>query len=527
MRGQPSDPAATAALPSRSGVGFGLLLGVFGGAWNAIVAFACVPWYIHLLGIESYGLIGFFVTLQAVIGLLDLGVGATINREVARSVALGDPDHARRLLRSLEIVYAVVAIAIAATIALAAPAIAGVWLKPGTLDHREVDGAVRLMGLVTALRWPVGLYYGTLIGLHRPQISYRIVAVMTTVANIGAVLVLSAVHRTIWAYFVWQAVSSLVGLAWVRRSAWRQLGDPAGTGFDRVLLKTVLIQSAMMSGVAMTGVVLTQVDKFVVSASIPLADFGSYSLAAVLAGGLSVLLIPTFNVIYPRLSGLVAADRAAEQIAFYRLGTRLFLGCLFPVALSAFFYSGDFLALWTGNAGLAAATAPIAGLLCLGSALNGVMIFPYALHLARGETRRLLMIGCVLVAVMIPLTLALVREYGALGGALSWLSLNAINLVLLVAVTHVYILPGVQKQWLLLDVAPALGVAALLVGAGHRVAAGTGSGPVERLAIGGLFAVAAMLVAIASHHDTRVLAGDAWQAARARLRSVQRRCAAR
>ena len=48
------------------------------------MGFVFVPVYISYLGIEAYGLIGLFATLQAWLSLLDLGLSPTLNREMAR-----------------------------------------------------------------------------------------------------------------------------------------------------------------------------------------------------------------------------------------------------------------------------------------------------------------------------------------------------------------------------------------------------------------------------------------------------------
>jgi O-antigen/teichoic acid export membrane protein len=67
---------------------------------------AFVPLYIKFLGIEAYGLIGFFAMLQASFQILDLGLSQTMNREMARYSALRDKaGEARDLVRTLEVVY--------------------------------------------------------------------------------------------------------------------------------------------------------------------------------------------------------------------------------------------------------------------------------------------------------------------------------------------------------------------------------------------------------------------------------------
>ena len=60
-----------------------LLAGLANSVWSALVSLAVVPFYLKYLGIEAYGLIGFFVTTQAILSLLDMGMAPTINREVA------------------------------------------------------------------------------------------------------------------------------------------------------------------------------------------------------------------------------------------------------------------------------------------------------------------------------------------------------------------------------------------------------------------------------------------------------------
>lgn len=51
-----------------------LLAGLANSIWTALIGLAVVPLYLKYLGIEAYGLIGFFVTTQALLQLLDMGL---------------------------------------------------------------------------------------------------------------------------------------------------------------------------------------------------------------------------------------------------------------------------------------------------------------------------------------------------------------------------------------------------------------------------------------------------------------------
>src|SRR5947207_10665126 len=74
--------------------------------WAASMQFACIPAYVKFMGIESYGLIGFYLVLQAMLQVLDLGLSPTMTRELAScSVHPQKADEARDLVRTLEIIY--------------------------------------------------------------------------------------------------------------------------------------------------------------------------------------------------------------------------------------------------------------------------------------------------------------------------------------------------------------------------------------------------------------------------------------
>ena len=70
------------------------------------MSLAFVPLYIKFMGIESYGIVGIFASLQAIFSLLDMGLSTTLNRELARLSAIPSREQEMRdLLRTLEIIY--------------------------------------------------------------------------------------------------------------------------------------------------------------------------------------------------------------------------------------------------------------------------------------------------------------------------------------------------------------------------------------------------------------------------------------
>lgn len=451
-------------------LGRNLMAGLANSIWSALIGLAVVPFYLKYLGIEAYGLIGFFITTQALLQLLDMGMAPTINREVARCSASGNLQEAGKLLHTLAIVYWAMAVTIALLIVMLAPLIAEYWLQSKQLSPQTVSHAVMLMGLVVACRWPIGLYQGALIGAQRLTISSGINMTMVTIGSVGAVAVLAFISPTIEAFFIWQACIGLVYAVSMRWGAWRVIGRVTETRFDINKLKSIWRFSAGMSGVAISAIILMQLDKVLLSRILSLEDFGRYVLAGVVASGLYVLLTPAFNAVYPRLTALVVIGETDRLIDLYRTGTRLLLAVLFPMATVAAVFAEEILFLWTGNSSLASSTAPVVSLFLIGTSLNGAMHFPYALQLAYGMTRLPLTINAILVIVMIPTTIFLALQYGAVGGAMAWAVLNGIYLLIGTRLTHRSLLKGVGSRWLLEDVGMPLVVSLLIVGVvGHKV----------------------------------------------------------
>jgi hypothetical protein len=76
------------------------------------------------------------------------------------------------------------------------------------------------------------------------------------------------------------------------------------------------------------------------------------------------------------------------------------------------------------------------------------MYIPYALQLAEGKTFIPLTSSFALLAIMIPLTISLALVYGALGGAIAWVILHVLFVVLGTWLTHRYIGKWAGFPWL-------------------------------------------------------------------------------
>lgn len=446
-----------------------VIANVLGGGWAALVGLAFIPMYVRYLGIESYGLIGFFVTLQAWCFLLDLGLSGTLNREMARFSAGGVSAQAiRHLMKSIEMLYAGIALLVATAVAVLSPAIAHGWLTAKTLSSDTLAQAVFLMGLAIALQWMGTLYRGALLGLHRQVWLSLTSASMATVRGAGSVLVLVYISPTIVAFFAFQcAVSAIesVILGWYLR---RHLPHPiAPATFSAQALRPVWKFAAGLGAVGILATALTQVDKLLLAKLLQLGEFGYFSLAVTVAGALAAAIVPVTNVAYPKLSELVAlGDEAALAAQYHKFAQLVSVGVL-PPALVLCLFAREIIELWTGDAAMASAVAPLLSVWVVGTALNGLMHIPYAAQLAHGWPRLALAMNALALLLVIPALMILVPRHGAIAAAWIWIATNACFVVFGIAAMHRRIMRSEQWKWYAQDVLSPLAagavVAALMV----------------------------------------------------------------
>ncbi|HET6765078.1 MAG TPA: oligosaccharide flippase family protein [Longimicrobiaceae bacterium] len=444
----PAPPAARA--PSLL---HNVLANYAGNLVTAVLAIALVPVYVRILGIESYGLVGVYATLQSMLALLDMGLSTTLNREMAWRAARGRGAELPSLLRTLEGFFWPLAILVGAAVALGAPAIAGHWLRPEQVPLATATRAVALMGGVLALEWPFAFYSGGLLGIQR-QVSLNAVVLASAVArSAGTLLVLVYLSPTIQAFFLCQLAAAALQTGLAAVVLWRSVRVPGVTPrMDAGVLRGAGGFAAGMSGITLLAVALTQADKVVLSRMLPLQQFGRYALAGVVATGLYRLVLPLFSALYPRFTELVSRGDGPELARLYHRGSQWISVALLPAALVLALFARQVLWLWTGDAPLADATWRVLALLVAGTALNGLMNLPYALQLAHGWTRLTLGTNAVAVLIVVPLVIVLTRRFGPAGAAGAWALLNTGYVLVAIQLMHRRLLPGEKWRWYGVDV---------------------------------------------------------------------------
>jgi len=425
-----------------------------GQAWSAIMGLAFIPLYIRYLGMEAYGLIGLFAVLQTALAVLDLGMTPTLNREMARFTAGATTvSGIRDLLRSIERIVFSFAALIAVTVLALSRYLATHWLNAQRLPLSTVATALAIMALVVALRFCEGIYRSSLLGLQR-QVWYNTAnAILATVRNGGAVVILALVSPTITAFFIWQAAASALTVGVLAAGVYRSLPPAAQPArFSREALLRVRTFAGGMVAVTVLSIVLTNLDKILLSRIVSLESFGYYALATTVAGAMYMLVVPLDNAIYPRLVELSTVEETESLASLYHQGAQLVSVLTAAPAMILVFFAGGVLFMWSGHQTLAEHAAPILGVIAIGTFLNGLMHMPYQLQLANGWTSLAVKTNLVAVAVLAPAIILIAPRYGAVGVAFLWVALNAAYVLVQVPVMHRRLVKSAMWTWYVVDV---------------------------------------------------------------------------
>ena len=435
---------------SRSLLQRNIIANFAGKAWISVMGLAFIPLYIKFMGIESYGLIGIFVSLSALISLLDLGLSSTLSRQLAiLSISPDNAQESRDLVRTLETLFWAAGCIISVVVAALAPLVAHYWITSQAIPRNTVQQALTIMGLVIAVQWPSSLYDGGLVGMQRQELLNGIRSIMATFQHAGAVLILWLVSPTILAYFTWQIFTNLVQTTLLAYAVRTSLPSaPLPGSFRAALLKKNWKFAAGMTGISVLSIVLMQTDKIILSRLLPLTVFGYYMLAFNLASVLTYFMSPFFLSFYPRFSQLVADHAGIVAIAdLYHKSCQLVSAAIFPVAGIIIFYAREILLLWTRDTVIVANTSALLSIMTIGSLFNAVMILPFTLQLAHGWTKLSFYKNIIAVIVLIPLMIAMTIKFGAMGAAIVWIILNMGYFFLEVPVMHSRLLKHEMWQW--------------------------------------------------------------------------------
>jgi O-antigen/teichoic acid export membrane protein len=429
------------------------LANLVGRFWIAALGFICIPIYLRYLGAEAYGMVGFYTVLLATLSVADLGLGITVNREMARlSAQPGGRAEQRDVLRTLEVVHWVTALSVGFLLALIAPVVASNWVRVEQLSPAAVSRAIRLMGFIIAMQLPFAFYQGALFGLRRHNLVNGVLIAGGTIRNAGAVAAV-IMTPTLEAFFLSQAVVALLQTSLIAYMVWRRLRlEHHHPHFRADILRRIWRFSTGMAANSLVGLGFTQLDKLVLSRMLSLVQFGYYTLAGTIASSIWVIIGPINAVLFPRFAQLVELHDQRALAELYHTGAQFMAVTLLPVSIALALFSRTIIGIWTQNPVVADQAHLVASLLVIGTALNGLVTVASQLQAAAGWPQLILYSNLVGAIVLIPAMAWAAIRFGPIGASAVWVVLNLGYVFVMIPIMHRRLLKKEMLRWYAHDV---------------------------------------------------------------------------
>ena len=382
------------------------------------------------MGVEGFGLISFFIMLQALAQIFDAGMSGSITRLISTS-RLNASLFYKAVSRFWKVLclFIVLALVIIVFGGLFKTYISLNWLN-SSIDSTILVKSIFGIFLCLGLKFMSAPFRAALVGLERHVTISLITALIISLKFPISLLFLEYVSSDIDQFFLYQAFVSALEmivfavffqLAKVREINIIKLSNIPGSEDESELpLRDFVKMSGLLSILSICWVVVSQIDKLTLSKYITLQDYGYYSIAVTLSGSILLLAAPLNQILTPMMSGLVAKNqlRKLQEVFFFSFAAIAIFSI--PLALFFCFFGAETILVWTGSNDVAIKASPYLGFLALGNAIGIWMNLVFLIQFAFGDLVKHTKVYFYYSLFLVPITIFIASNFGGLGASLLW-----------------------------------------------------------------------------------------------------------
>jgi O-antigen/teichoic acid export membrane protein len=424
--------------------------------WIALANIISIPLYINILGTNSIGLIGFFTALQGIFSILDLGFAPIISQENKKAQLNKISQKSfYGFIKTTNFIYLVISIFI--FICLYTYSLQNFhnweWFASASLNKAYINNFAVASSLMIAARYFETYYRSLFIGLEFFHDFNFINFFVVFFRNFGPLLIFNFLNPNLIAYFYFQfLLSILVSFIFylkIYKFKFKKL-IYAKIDLREILKRKKLIIDLFKASIL--SVIITQADKMLLALYLNIEQYSYFILATTISAGVSMLIAPITQVIYPKLTKAFLQSNhnlLSEEFHFSAQLVTLLIGTL---SLSIILFRHEILFLWTSNQSLADKTSLYLGLFVFGSLTNALLWVPYQLQIAMGWMKLSLITNFLAILIMIPLYIVFLPKYGINAAAYIWIGLNLFYFIFSVNIMFSKILITERFSWYIFDV---------------------------------------------------------------------------
>lgn len=426
--------------------------------YSALISIILIPIYVNMLGVEQFGLIGFFILLQNIILIFDAGISGTLARQT--SISKHNIILYKYFLKQFKIVISIfflISIIIFIFGFLNNEYIITKWIN-SDLEKNILKISVISMFMILSLRYLSAPFRSVLIGLEKHVALSKLNFIFISLKFPGGLIILKLFANSIVSYFIYQAFVALfelliIGLIFILSS--KTIINSAATSshseVTNMTLKSLLIFSGQLSLLTITWIIVTQIDKLILSNVLSLKEYAYYTLAVTISGIILMFSAPLSQVLMSRLSVLYTQGKMIEYVKLYTRAFSLMSIVMISLGIFIFVFSKSIIFMWTGDISIANASFYYAKWLALGNAISILMTFIFLLQYSTNQLKKHVIVYLLYSLFLIPISIYIANKFYGDGTAIFWFVHNIIFFIIWGGIVNHKFIEGINN-FLLLEI---------------------------------------------------------------------------
>jgi O-antigen/teichoic acid export membrane protein len=387
---------------------------LLGAAIPILVSLATVPLYLHLVGLERFGILSICWLLLGYFGLFDLGLSRAVAQKIA---ALGKDDAGAgsQIFWTAFWISGVLAL-LAGAIMLPAAFYALRYISFDTAGlAAEAASAVPWLALTVPVSLMSGLFTGALTGRERFGLINLGEGLATTLSAVVPLAVAWLAGPDLWLLIAAALGGRVLAALLLFAACFRAIPLHAPVRPHRDLVKALGAYGGWVSVGAIVAPLLAFWDRFAIGWMLGAVSVSVYVVAFTLVWRLATIPSALSRALFPRFAAQEDGD--AHRLHLDGLGVLAFL--MTPAILVAILFVRPFLDLWVGSA-LGREAAPLAYILLPAIWLNGFAQIAYSRLQAQGRPGTVARIHLIEIVPYLLCLLGGLALFGLAGAALVW-----------------------------------------------------------------------------------------------------------
>ena len=399
---------------SRVSIARNTVYNLIGSVLPLAVSIATVPAYLHLIGLERYGVLSVCWLLLGYFGLFDIGLGRAITQKIART-DIADVATANRLFWTA--IWMSLGLMVAAGFLLVPAAyFALTMMKFETAAvAAEVADTLGWLALSLPVAMLIGILNGALQGRERFAALNGVDVLSSSLSALVPLAIAWLVGPTLWMLVAGALAVRLLSAGLLFLFCRRAIPLTRPFGIDRTVAKGLLGYGGWVSVTSIIGPMLVFWDRFAIGWVLGAAAVSVYVLAFTVIQRAAVLPNALTRAMFPRF-----AHGDDEYAATIQGSAIMFLSVVMtPVMILVMALVYPLLTVWLGKE-LAVQVAPVLLILLPGIWFNGLAHIPYNYLQATGRPNVVAIVHTIEILPYIAVLMAGLYAFGIPGVALAW-----------------------------------------------------------------------------------------------------------